>query len=133
MLLASPHAPAVVIGPPLLIEPRTAFAVSAVSDRSAILGESTPLLATAGGGDGTFSPVAVAMADLNSDGIADLVVANSGNDSVLVYLGLGDGEFTLNGGIVLAAGEQPVGVTLADLNGDGRPDMIVAKQRSDDM
>jgi hypothetical protein len=75
------------------------------------------------------------MADLNGDGVPDLVAADSARDRILVYLGLGDGQFgpELYGGDGVAAGIDPVGVSVADLNGDGRPDLIVANERSNDV
>ena len=36
---------------------------------------------------GLVTPGAVTLADLNSNGILDLIVANSGSNNVLVYLG----------------------------------------------
>ena len=42
---------------------------------------------------GLLAPGAVMLADLNGDGIPDLIVANSGGNNVLVYPGLGNGQF----------------------------------------
>ena len=39
------------------------------------------------------NPAGIVCADLNEDDIPDLVVANSGSDSVSVFLGRGDGSF----------------------------------------
>jgi len=99
-------------------------------------------------GDGTFEdPItysssgielgSVAIADMNGDGFADLVVANgcemiqqNGNCQgrqgwASVLLGNGDGTFQSaigynSGGYVSTA------VAIADLNGDGRPDLAMA-------
>jgi hypothetical protein len=83
--------------------------------------------------DGLLAPGAVALADLNGDGIAELIVANSGGNDVLVYPGLGNGQFgpELNGGKGFFTGTDPVGVTVANLN--GRPDLIVADRGSNDV
>ena len=56
------------------------------------------------------------MADLNGDGKPYLIVANSGGNNVLVYPGLGNGQFgrELNGGKGFFTGTDPVGVTVAD-------------------
>src|SRR5262249_33414303 len=43
--------------------------------------------------NGLLAPGAVGTADLNGDGIPDLLVANSGGNNVLVYLGIGNGQF----------------------------------------
>ena len=67
------------------------------------------------------------------DGIPDLIVANSGGNNVLVYPGLRNGQFgpALNGGKGFFTGTDPVGVTVADLN--GRPDLVVADRGSNDV
>ena len=94
-----------------------------------------------GNGDGTFLPVvtfdsggstavSIAVADLNSDGKPDLLVANEcgtsqdcGRGSVGVLLGNGDGTFQ-------AAKDYNLGsainsVVTADVNGDGKLDVLV--------
>ena len=70
---------------------------------------------------------------LNGDGIRDLIVADSGNNNVLVYPGLGHGQFgpELNGGHGFATGTNPVGITVASLN--GRPDLVIANEGSNDV
>jgi hypothetical protein len=77
---------------------------------------------------GLLVPGAVVLADLNGDGIPDLIVANSGGNDVLVYPGLRKGQFgpALNNHQGFAVGTNPVGITVANLN--GRPDLVVANQ-----
>ena len=84
---------------------------------------------------GLLAPGAVKLADLNGDGIPDLIVANSGSNNVLIYPGLGNGQFgpALNGGHGFFTGTNPVGITVADVNGDGRPDLVVANKGSNDV
>ena len=84
---------------------------------------------------GLISPGAVTLADLNNNGILDLIVADSGSNNVLVYPGLGNGSFgqALNGGHGFFTGTDPVGITVADVNGDGRPDLIIANAGSNDV
>ena len=81
---------------------------------------------------GLVSPGAVKLADLNNNGILDLIVANSGSNNVLVYPGLGNGAFgpALNDGHGFFTGTNPVGITVADVNGDGRPDLVIANKGS---
>ena len=96
-----------------------------------------------GNGDGTFQPAvkyvtdgyldqSVVVADVNADGKPDLVVANycaSASDcptaSVSVLLGNGDGSFkaasTYGSGAFYASG-----VAVADINGDGKMDVVVS-------
>ncbi len=73
------------------------------------------------------------LADLNGDGIPDLIVVNTGGNDILVYPGLPGGGFgpALNDGIGFPTGTNPVAVIVANLN--GRPDLIVANKGSNDV
>ncbi|MGE7419076.1 FG-GAP-like repeat-containing protein, partial [Methylobacterium tarhaniae] len=95
-----------------------------------------------GNGDGTFKgetkhatgvgPTAVAAADLNGDGKVDLVTANDTaghNDTVSVLLGNGDGTFRSK--LDFAVGENPYAVMTADVNGDGKRDLLTVNQDDD--
>ncbi len=77
------------------------------------------------------SPRSVAMADLNADGIRDLVTANYWSDDVSVLLGRGDATF--HPGVSFAAGRRPSSVAVADLNGDKRLDVVIANENSDNV
>jgi hypothetical protein len=90
-----------------------------------------------GNGDGTFlaavsyssggtQAISVAVADVNGDGKPDLVVANYyPSSSIGVLLGNGDGTF--QAAVTYASGgQEPASVAVADVNGDGKPDLIVA-------
>ena len=100
-------------------------------------------------GGGTFEPAheyatapgdsnSLAVADLNGDGRPDLVTAeNGGGDSgaVTVLFNSGDGSFTrrdyaMKGGIIPLFG-GPVSASVADLNGDGRPDVVTVDETDD--
>jgi len=101
-----------------------------------------------GNGDGTFQAVvtydtgkygadSVAIADVNGDGKPDLLVANScypycGPGAVSVLLGNGDGTFqaavTYDSG-----GYFATSVAVADVNGDGKPDLLVANWDSNNV
>jgi hypothetical protein len=88
----------------------------------------TPTTAT----PGLLDPGAVTEADLNGDGIPDLIIANSAGNNLEVYIGQGNGQFesALNDGSGFLAGTSPVGITVADVNGDGRPDLEVTSSGS---
>ena len=92
-----------------------------------------------GNGDGTFEPQetfptgktprTVAVGDFNGDGQVDIVTANLGDDTASVLLGNGDGTFSF--GAQQSAPAPPLApfqVVVADLTGDGIPDIITANR-----
>jgi hypothetical protein len=98
-----------------------------------------------GNGDGTFQPAsiydldgwqydAVAVGDVNGDGIPDLVVVEEcqhirgeaclGTGLVSILLGNGDGTFQAPIKYV-SGGYEGSAIAIGDVNGDGRPDIVV--------
>ncbi len=75
---------------------------------------------------GLSGPLAIATGDVNGDGIADLVVANYGNQNVAVWLGNASGAFT--GPVYFGTGISGDSVAVNDFNGDGKPDIAIANQ-----
>ena len=89
-----------------------------------------------GNGDGTFRAgtsyaggthiAALAAADFNGDGLVDLaVVPDPIVGEVCVELGNGDGTFVPGLCAALAPGISVRGMTVADFNGDGKPDLAI--------
>ncbi len=80
---------------------------------------------------GTASPTAIAAGDFNGDGFTDLAVTtfsginSQGAVAVMILLGNGDGTFrnpvSYNGGINFVTT-----LAVADFNGDGRADLVLA-------
>jgi hypothetical protein len=64
-----------------------------------------------------------AIGDLNGDGQPDVVVANPSLNNVGVFLNAGGG--LLSAGSFLAIAGRPNSVTLADINGDGKLDILM--------
>jgi len=77
-------------------------------------------------------PHAVASADLNADGKRDVIVTNQGSASVSVLLNTtaAGAAPTFAAQVSLTTGSDPVAVAIADINGDGKPDLIVANAQS---
>src|SRR5262249_10933997 len=74
------------------------------------------------------SPQAVATGDFNSDGSLDLVTANGSSYSRSVLLGRGDGTFRQPQSIPLGSLWTADSVAVADVNTDGRPDLVAGSQ-----
>jgi hypothetical protein len=66
----------------------------------------------------------VKIADLNTDGKPDIVVANYGSNSIRTYENQGEFNFTQISNITV--GTNPVNLAIADIDGDGDLDILVA-------
>jgi hypothetical protein len=72
----------------------------------------------------------VTVADVNHDGRPDLLVANAEAETVSVLLGDGQGGFREAAGSPVAAGHLPNDIAVADMNGDGNADLVIANHQS---
>jgi Concanavalin A-like lectin/glucanases superfamily/Ig-like domain CHU_C associated/FG-GAP-like repeat len=88
----------------------------------------TPTFFNTGAG---ISAYGVALGDVNADGRLDAVTSNFGGaDGTTVSVLLGAGNGTLGAGTQYPVGSAPAGLQLGDLNGDNRPDLVVANYTS---
>jgi len=104
---------------------------------------SDKLLILVGRGDGSFlqkvvyeygdTPTSVTAADVNEDSVTDLVVTHSGqmSNSVVVFLGLGDGTFQTP--VPYRTGHSPLSLSVLDLNRDRHVDLLVINGERDDI
>src|SRR5262245_39250325 len=124
-------------GRPDLVVNNTGGLDSVVAQLAVLLGNGdgtfrAPILHSPGttGGDGD-----VALADFNNDGRLDVAVGGQAAlpDGLTVNIGNGDGTFGapfLSPLRFSTGGNDPFGVTAADLNGDGRVDLVAANSAS---
>ncbi len=96
-----------------------------------------------GNGDGTFvyngalpflweatyqtgNPVTgIAVGDLNGDGKPDIVAVNGASNQLSILINNGDGTFPGAPTTTLSTGNGPAQATIADVNNDGAPDIVI--------
>ena len=69
------------------------------------------------------SPIAVAVGDVNGDGVLDVAAANLEHGSISLLLGTGNGTFMAP--FDVAVGQEPAWIVVVDLNRDGLSDVVV--------
>ena len=76
-----------------------------------------------------IGPISIAAADLNGDDKPDLIVVNHNSNNVSVFLNTtprGAATPTFAVPLNFATGDNPQAIITADINNDGKPDLIVA-------
>ncbi len=108
--------------------------VSVIHGRAdATFAEVQRLSVVPGGAADLVEPIAVAAAQLDADERLDLVVVNRNRDQIAVALGRADGTFAVPTFFASGSnGSSPTSLTLADVDADGRTDVLVANNRSND-
>ncbi len=80
---------------------------------------------------GTSAPWGIALGDIDGDGKSDIVVVNNGSSNLTVYRNISSsGSITLSSfaaGVTFSLGGSCVGLSIGDIDGDGKLDIAVTK------
>ena len=81
----------------------------------------------------TFGPLYLLAADFNQDSRLDIAIANNWNSSIYLMLGNGDGTFRYPRVYSTGFGSFPSSITVGDVNGDERLDIVVTNNGSNNV
>ena len=119
----------------------TDFDQDGFSDLAVANGQDNTVTVFLGRGNGTFwitstplatalsGPVQVLVADFNNDGVPDLMIVNSKNNTITTLPGKGTGVFG-NAAAALTLASAPSAIAVGDFNLDGKVDIAVVSQAS---
>ncbi len=85
--------------------------------------------------DGVYDACSTTVGDLTSDGFPEIVNANCSDNTITIYVNNGDGTYATGAYYNAAANGYvyPEAVTIADVNGDGLPDIVSSNDDSSDV
>jgi hypothetical protein len=77
--------------------------------------------------------ISLVTGDFNGDGNQDVVVTDTSNGANRLDVGLGDGSGKLTWAGIITLSTPPAMVATADLNGDGKPDLVTTSNNGVDV
>ncbi|CAF0779959.1 unnamed protein product [Adineta steineri] len=72
------------------------------------------------------SPSDIAIGDVNNDNHQDIIVTVDFSNTILIFLGSGNGIFVKGNSYSTGSGSQPVSIAVGDVNNDNQLDIIVS-------
>jgi len=114
--------------PDLAVTNMLAFNVSILRNTSTSGSVSFATMVNFDAGD----PLSASICDIDGDGKPDLVVANLWEDIVYVYRNTStSGTVSFAARVVFTTSKSPHSVSIGDIDGDGKPDLVVAGEDED--
>ena len=79
-------------------------------------------------------PHSAPIGDINGDGKPDLAIGNHGSDNISILRNTStSGAISFAAKVDIASGDRPYSVSIGDVDGDGKPDLVAANYGDDDI